>query len=79
MINNILIRCLQELEKPEVNIAYVRGMIETLIEMNSPTIEQAVKAMQAKEKPRDEGTALDDVAGAKLPSVRAMAEQSLHD
>lgn len=51
MNNNILIKCLEALNKPDVDISYVRGMLETLIEMNNPTIEQASKAMRAREQP----------------------------
>lgn len=37
MINTTLRKCLVELEKAEPNISYVRGMIETLIEMQQQT------------------------------------------
>lgn len=79
MINNILIKCLQELENPEVNIAYVRGMLETLIEMNNPTIEQASKAIAVTKqpgKPKDEGDALDARARAALKTVQELSAQA---
>lgn len=33
MNKKVLLKCLTELEKPEPNISYVRGMLETALEM----------------------------------------------
>lgn len=82
---NILLKCLRELEQAEPKLDYLRGMIETLIEMSHPTIEQAAKAagmdklLPALARPADEGSALDSTAAAKLSEVKKMAGESLHE
>lgn len=82
MINNILTRCLLELKSDSPRIDYVRGMLETLIEMNHPTIEQASKAagmdklLPALAKTKGEGDALDATASARIAAVKQMAAQS---
>ncbi len=35
-MNTILRKCLEELSKPECDNGYIRGMLETLLEMNRP-------------------------------------------
>lgn len=95
MINTTLRKCLGELEKPEPNISYVRGMLETLIEMNDSnkpareTIEQAAKnlpntigtlrAASHFEETSNEGAILEARARAAVESIKAMSEASSHE
>ena len=41
MQTNILRKCLEELNKPEPNISYLKGMLETIVEMSGSVISPA--------------------------------------
>lgn len=82
----ILKKCLEELSKPEPKIDYIRGMLETLVEVQEPeaaAMTLGVPLPMPKVVPAapvsadlDEGELLDNKARAMLPGVKAMAAQS---
>lgn len=86
----ILKKCIEELEKDCPNVDYVRGMLETLYEVNTPIgpvrVSSAVEQITVNDKVAgsnpapaadlDEGALLDGKARSSLAAVRAMAEKS---
>lgn len=89
MNTNILKKCLAELEKDSPSIPFVRGMLETLIEMQEPvTITHAQKypggpmekldipvPLPKSEISQDEGTLLDLKAKAVIDKLKAESER----
>ncbi len=91
-MNNISIlnKCLKELGEATPRLDYVRGMLETLIELQSPIFTSSVTSdihaaslvpgavMQVPlDKPKDEGQILDDIAKARLAGVKAASHVEL--
>lgn len=84
----MLEKCLKILraDPQPIDIAYVTGILETLIEMQEPlarssTVERPavngkVVGSTPTEPARDEASALDNVARAKFEEVKKMADSS---
>lgn len=78
-MNEILKKCIEELAKDAPSIDYVRGMLETLLSMNTtPEKEIFVTKSDARVSPvtdpSDEAAILDAKARAAIESVQAMAQ-----
>lgn len=79
-------KCLGELEKPQPDISYVRGMLETLLDLgdHSSVAERSVVSREVAGSipagpAHDEGSALDAKARASLDTIKTMAAESLHE
>lgn len=81
---SILQKILKELQTEDPNIDYVRGMLETLIEMDDkgaiipmPPYVPIFPSNESKPSngPTDEGDILDAKAKGRVASVREMAEK----
>ncbi len=80
MNNTLLARCLLELDKTEPRLDYVRGILETLIEVEGfkptqiLTRDQAAAVTLASafvpEQPKTEGQILDEITKARLAGVK---------
>ena len=71
----ILKKCLDELTQDKPNIDYVRGMLETLIEMqpvSEITREKVITSPFVPEQSKDEAAILDAEARAKLESIKGL-------
>lgn len=90
--NSILKKCLEELLKESPKIDYIRGMIETLIEIQSPpvAVSNAITVPTFSHVPasptlpttmtvdlQDEASILDATARLKLKEVKELTAQSL--
>ena len=78
MNSNLLQKCLDELAKESPKLDYVRGILETVIEMSQPTIQEAAKAASAvmvaatkNPEPQiiDEAASLDAATAAMLKRI----------
>lgn len=77
-MNEILKKATEELAKEKPDIAYVRGMLETLLAMNTPTY-LSVEEVQTSDRvmaevlkasePMDEASILDSMAKNALPTI----------
>jgi len=86
MNTSILSKCLEELTKENPRLDYVRGMLETFIDiMNGPAWEPRTTASAApkfvaapmpSQHSTDEAELLDAKARASLASIKALAAQS---
>lgn len=90
---NTLQKCLEELDKEKPRLDYIRGMIETLIEMgdqkvktgptlggiiNNPRPVHSIgQNMHPVGQPKDEGSLLDATARANLAKTIELAGKSL--
>jgi hypothetical protein len=90
MNTNILQKCLKILrEDPQpIDIAYVTGMLETLIEMqDTPKAQYGIGAVHTETfgtgmgvvNTTDEAAIMDAKAKAALASVKALSEASSHE
>ncbi len=78
----ILKKCLTELESETPRLDYLRGMLETLIELQEDAPVKAEPPLKGTPKPivpktdSPEGDALDAAAKSRLGTIKALAEQS---
>ncbi len=86
-MNKIIERVLQELSKDEPRLDYVRGALETVLEMQvvpkkdytddtAKLIPKFNEMLERKEEPKDEGQVLDAMTRARIEKVKALAEKS---
>lgn len=87
MNNTILKKCLEELEKESPRLDYIRGMIETLIELSvagkaaTRTLDHEAKEFFDKgfTAPTDEQSLLDAKARAAIATVKAISAESTNE
>ncbi len=87
-MNNIIKRVLTELETDHPRLDYIRGALETLIEMQEPSkkfVDDVIKhnnellvgvGNYPSKEPVDEGQALDAMTRARIEKVKALSEKS---
>lgn len=68
MNSSLLKKAIEELKKADPNIDYLRGMLETLYEMQNPVNAQVDKALE-KITPAPEVNVLDQEAKARLKGI----------
>ncbi len=77
---NILKKCINELTKEKPNIDYVRGMLETLYEMQTPevvkTVIPKINLNATSQGTTDEASLMDAKAKAAIAEVKRLAEIS---
>ena len=86
MIASILEKCLNELNKDEVDFSYIKGMLEVLLAMQPPMGVPFGKTADSKPAnvgsnpttpaPLDEAAILDATARASLETIKRLAEAS---
>ncbi len=67
-MNSVLSKCIEELAKESPSVPYVRGMLETLLEMNSPVLGRSSTVEQRIVNPQVVGP---------IPTAPAMTEDNL--
>lgn len=83
MNNTILRKCINELSAEKPRLDYLRGMLETLVEMQPDrpgaafAIPPAMIRAPIKEDKPDDAAILDSKARAAIETVKALAEKSL--
>lgn len=77
---SILKKVIEELEKELPRLDYIRGMVETLVEMQTPESKNNVVVNNIPKSGTstqlDEAAVLDATAKAAIASVKALAESS---
>ena len=80
-MNTVIQRCVEELAKDEPRLDYIRGMLDTLLSMNSPVNPSTQKEVTKKlnevfaESVFDEAAILDAKARNNLDKVKSMSIQ----
>ncbi len=81
MNNTILQKCLKELGEATPRLDYVRGMLETLIELSHATsiTKTTIEYPKAPitESPKTEAQILDEITKARLAGVKAASHVEL--
>jgi hypothetical protein len=79
-MNNLLQKCLMELQKDQPRLEYITGVLETLIEMQpaiapiaTPSVSNNIPVVLPI--PKDEGTMLDSIAAARIAKLKADSER----
>lgn len=75
MQTNILQKVIDELNREMPRLDYIKGMLETLVEMQSPAVlipENNGQIQTPQQKVHDEGSRLDAEANARLAAIKAM-------
>ena len=73
MNTSILKKAIEELRLKDPNLSYLRGMLETLLEVQEPksvSPAMSTKPYGPSEAPKDEASSLDAEAQAKLLQLR---------
>lgn len=83
MNTKILQKVLDELNKENVDVSYIRGMVEALLSTTETPHDMSTKLTLPYINPkigteiRDESDALDAMAKAKLGTVQKLSEESM--
>lgn len=88
MNTNILNKCIEELKKDEPDLSYLRGMLETLMELQGSSARTITTTIQSNDKRfagvsfvaepvTDEAQILDAQAKAAIENVKKLAEKNL--